>query len=152
MQMVQMHVMIDIQEKHSTPVSYRLLLIDDDPALLMALPDTFRSRLHGCLVDTAGTPDKALQLVNDNPYDAIISDIRMPGMDGVALTLKMREVQPNTPVILITGHGENGLRSKASAAGAFAFLTKPLDPTFIITLLQQALQERRSQQSRSCAI
>ena len=75
----------------------------------------------------------------------------MPGMDGVALTLKMREVQPNTPVILITGHGENGLRGKASAAGAFAFLTKPLDPAFIVTLLQQALQERRSQQSRSCA-
>jgi DNA-binding NtrC family response regulator len=133
------------------PLSYRLLVIDDDPTLLMALPDTFRSRLQGCLVDTAGTPEDALQLVNEKPYDAIISDIRMPGMDGVALTLKMREVQPNTPVILITGHGENGLRSKASAAGAFAFLTKPLDPTFIITLLQQALQERRSQQSRSCA-
>jgi len=143
--------MIDIEENHATPLSYRLLVIDDDPALLMALPDTFRSRLHGCLVDTATTPNKALQLVNENPYDAIISDIRMPGMDGVALTLKMREVQPNTPVILITGHGENGLRSKASAAGAFAFLTKPLDPTFIITLLQQALQERRSQQTRSCA-
>jgi CheY-like chemotaxis protein len=142
---------IDIEEKYSPPLSYRLLLIDDDPALLMALPDTFRSRLRGCLVDTAGTPDKALQLVNQNPYDAIISDIRMPGMDGVALTLKIREVQPHTPGIFITRQGEDGLRSKASAAGAFAFLTKPLDPPFIITLLQQALQERRSQQSRSCA-
>jgi DNA-binding NtrC family response regulator len=143
--------MADIEE-HSQPLSHRLLLIDDDPALLMALPDTLRSRLQGCLVETATTPEEALQLVNEKPYDAIISDIRMPGMDGVALTLKMREIQPNTPVILITGHGENGLRSKASAAGAFAFLTKPLDAAFIITLLQQALQERRAQQSRSCAV
>ena len=142
--------MIDTEDT-SALLSYRLLLIDDDPGLLMALPDTLRSRLQGCFVDTADTPDTALQLVQENPYDAIISDIRMPGMDGVALTMKMRELQPSTPVILITGHGENGLRAKASAAGAYAFLDKPLDPTFIVALLQQALQERRSQQARSCA-
>lgn len=142
--------MIDT-ENTSALLSHRLLLIDDDPGLLMALPDTLRSRLQDCVVDTADTPDVALQLVQEKPYDAIISDIRMPGMDGVALTMKMREVQPSTPVILITGHGENGLRGKASAAGAYAFLTKPLDPTFIVVLLRQALQERRSQQARSCA-
>jgi DNA-binding NtrC family response regulator len=149
--MVHIHIMMDT-ENTSAQLSHRLLLIDDDPGLLMALPDTLRSRLQSCIVDTADTPDVALQLVQEKPYDAIISDIRMPGMDGVALTIKMREVQPNTPVILITGHGENGLRVKASAAGAYAFLTKPLDPTFIVALLQQALQERRSQQARSCAV
>jgi two-component system sensor histidine kinase/response regulator len=149
--MVHIHIMMDT-ENTSAQLSHRLLLIDDDPGLLMALPDTLRSRLQSCIVDTADTPDVALQLVQEKPYDAIISDIRMPGMDGVALTIKMREVQPSTPVILITGHGENGLRVKASAAGAYAFLTKPLDPTFIVALLQQALQERRSQQARSCAV
>ena len=61
----------------------------------------------------------------------------MPGMDGVALTVKIREVQPGTPVILITGHGENGLRGQASAAGAFAFLNKPIDPIFIVALLHR---------------
>jgi two-component system, sensor histidine kinase and response regulator len=148
--MVHMHDMNPTEDTLSAP-SYRLLLIDDDPVLLMALPDTLRVRLQDCVVDTANTPDAALQLVQGKPYDAIISDIRMPGMDGVTLTIKMRELQPSTPVILITGHGENGLRGKASAAGAYAFLTKPLDPTFIAALLQQALQERRSQHSRSCA-
>ena len=142
--------MVNLEEAPS-PRSYRLLLIDDDPSLLIALPDTIRFRLQGCLVDTADTPQEAIRLVNDIAYDAIISDIRMPGMDGVALTLKMREIQPHTPVILISGHGEHGLRGKASAAGAYAFLTKPLDPAFIVTLLQQVLQERRSQQARSCA-
>ena len=142
--------MIDLEDTTS-PLSHRLLVIDDAPALLVALPETLRSKLQDCVVDTADTPDKALQFVHDIPYDAIISDIRMPGMDGVMLTMKMREIQPSTPVILITGHGENGLRGQASAAGAYAFLTKPLDPTFIAALLQQALQERRSQQSRSCA-
>ena len=149
--MLHTHIMIDTEDT-SAVLPHRLLLIDDDPGLLLALPDTLRSRLHGCIVDTADDPDVALQLVQDKPYDAIISDIRMPGMDGVALTMKMREVQPTTPVILITGHGENGLRGQASAAGAYAFLTKPLDATFIVALLQQALQERRSQQSRSCAL
>lgn len=150
--MVTIHLMIEMNhEETPLPLAHRVLLIDDDPGLLLALPDTLRSRLQGCLVDTADTPDAALELVQEKPYDAIISDIRMPGMDGVALTTKMREVQPSTPVILITGHGENGLRGMASAAGAYAFLTKPLDPTFIVALLQQALQERRSQQARSCA-
>ncbi len=148
--MLHIGIMIDLEES-SPPRSYRLLLIDDDPSLLMALPDTIRFGLQGCLVDTADTPHEAIRLVNEMPYDAIISDIRMPGMDGVALTLKIREVQPDTHVILITGHGEHGLRGKASAAGAYAFLTKPLDPAFIVVLLQQALQERRSQQARSCA-
>lgn len=144
------HDMTD-NEDTSPALSHRVLVIDDDPALLIALPDTLRSRLQHCVVDTAGTPDAALDLVQEKPYDAIISDIRMPGMDGVALTTKMREVQPSTPVILITGHGENGLRAKASAAGAYAFLNKPVDPSFIVALLRQALQERRSQQARSCA-
>ena len=148
--MVQIHIMLDMEDT-SSPLSYRLLVIDDDPGLLLALPDTLRARLQECVVDTADSPDAALQLVREKPYDAIISDIRMPGMDGVALTMKMRELQPSTPVVLITGHGENGLRGQASAAGAYAFLDKPLDPTFIVALLQQALQERRSQQARSCA-
>ena len=136
----------------NAPSSYRLLVIDDDPTLLKALPDTLRFRLQGCIVDTTASPDEALTLVGKQSYDAIISDIRMPGMDGVALTVKIREVQPATPVILITGHGENDLRGQASAAGAFAFLNKPIDPIFIVALLQQALHERRAQQTRSCAV
>ena len=102
----------------NAPSSYRLLVIDDDPTLLKALPDTLRFRLQGCIVDTTASPEEALTLVGKQSYDAIISDIRMPGMDGVALTVKIREVQPGTPVILITGHGENGLRGQASPAGA----------------------------------
>jgi len=143
--------MIDLEDQTSSAFSNRLLLIDDDRSLLAALSDTLRFRLQGCHIDVADNPDSALELVNDKPYDLIISDIRMPGMDGVALTSKMREVQPSTPVILMTGHGENGLRGKAAAAGAYAFLTKPIDATFIVALLQQALQERRAQHSRSCA-
>lgn len=135
-----------------SPLPYRLLVIDDDPTLLAALPDALRFRLQGCVVDTADSPEGALQLVTGQAYDAIISDIRMPGMDGVALTMKIREVQPATPVILITGHGENGLRGQASAAGAYAFLNKPIDPVFIVALLQQALHERRAQQTRSCTV
>lgn len=141
-----------LDESLTPTSSYRLLVIDDDPTLLKALPDTLRFRLQGCVVDTADSPDEALQFVAKQSYDAVISDIRMPGMDGVALTKKIREAQPGTPVVLITGHGENGLRGQASAAGAFAFLNKPIDPTFIVALLQQALQERRAQQSRSCAV
>src|SRR5690348_252846 len=103
--------MMDLEDTTSS-LSHRLLVIDDDPTLLVALPETLRSKLQDCVVDTADTPDKALQFVQDKAYDAIISDIRMPGMDGVMLTMKMREIQPSTPVILITGHGENGLRGR----------------------------------------
>ncbi len=71
--------------------------------------------------------------------------IRMPRMDGVTLLRKLRAIQPQTPVILCTACREEELRRQANSAGAFAFITKPLDPHFLVELLKNAMFEHRRQ-------
>ena len=66
-------------------------------------------------------------------------------MDGVTLLRKLRAIQPHSPVILWTAYGEEELRRQANSAGAFAFVTKPLDPHFLVELLKNAMFEHRRQ-------
>ena len=63
--------------------SPRILLVDDDTALLEALPHMIALRIHGVRVDTSDSAPQALELIQDHDYDAVVSDIRMQGMDGL---------------------------------------------------------------------
>ncbi len=69
----------------------------------------------------------------------------MPRMNGVTLLRKRRAIQPHSPVILWTACGEEELWRQANSAGAFAFVTKPLDPHFLVELLKNAMFEHRRQ-------
>jgi len=73
----------------------------------------------------------------------------MPRMDGVTLLRKLRAIQPDTPVILFTACGEEELRREANSAGAFAFVTKPLDLPFLVELIKKALCGRRLENQRA---
>lgn len=125
------------------PHTGRMLIIDDDDLLLSALPWPIKRRMSALVIDTADSPEEALAHVYSRDYDVIVSDIRMPRMDGVTLLRKLRAIQPATPVILCTADGAEELRRQASAAGAFAFITKPLDPNFLVELLKKAMGEYR---------
>jgi DNA-binding NtrC family response regulator len=98
-------------------------------------------------VDTAVGAEDALCFADSQRYDAILIDIRMPNMKGIQLLQRLRRLQPETPVVLMTGHGEELLRTQAAKAGAYAFLSKPLDPKFLVTLLQQAIHHTRASRS-----
>src|SRR5437773_11308453 len=91
----------------------RVLLVDDDLALLQALPEALRLRMSGVTVDTADSAAAALDLITARDYDAIVADIKMPGMDGLALLAEVRMRQPDTPTLIITGHGEHALAADA---------------------------------------
>ena len=121
-----------------------ILIVDDDPALLLGLPDTVQRRLSDAVIDTANCAEAALEKVRRTDYDAIITDIKMPGMDGLALMRAIQEVRPRTPTLLITGHGEHDLAVKALNHGAFAFLDKPLDWDFLIAWLKRAIELRQA--------
>lgn len=121
----------------------RILIIDNDEVLLAALPWPIKRRMTHVIVDTADTPESALAHVHSTEYDAVLSDIRMPRMDGVTLLRKINALQPNTPVILFTGYGDASLRREANLNGAYAFIVKPLDPQFLVELLKKAIMERR---------
>ncbi|MGH7233433.1 MAG: response regulator [Nitrospiraceae bacterium] len=120
-----------------------VLLVDDDPALLQALPETVSAKMPGVAVETSDTAHAALTRIAATDYDAIISDVKMPGMDGLALLREIRVLRPDTPTLLITGHGEHDLAVQALRGGAYDFIQKPIDRDYFVASLQRAIQVRR---------
>lgn len=120
-----------------------ILLVDDDAALLHALPQALYLRLQDVVVDTSDSALNALDLVRKNDYDAIVSDIKMPGMDGLAFLARIQEMRPDTPTLLITGHGDHGLAIQALRGGAYDFIQKPIERDYFVAALRRALQTRQ---------
>lgn len=117
-----------------------ILLVDDDAALLQALPETLALRLPAVEVDTCDSAGEAFARIQQNNYDAIVSDIKMPGMDGLALLTRIKELRPETPTLLITGHGEHDLAIQALRKGAYDFIQKPIDRDYFIASLRRAIE------------
>ncbi len=117
-----------------------VLIVDDDNALLQALPQAIYLRMHDVKVDTCDSALEALERIKQNEYDAIVSDIKMPGMDGLALLGKIQELCPRTPTLLITGHGDHGLAIQALRGGAYDFIQKPIERDYFIAALHRAIQ------------
>jgi PAS domain S-box-containing protein len=119
-----------------------ILVVDDDAALLEALPETLRLRMEGIDVDTCDSAPEALKLIERTDYDVIVSDIKMPGMDGLALLAEIKERRPSTPTLLITGHGERELAVAALRGGAHDLVQKPIDRDYFVASLHRAIQLR----------
>src|SRR5207245_8072323 len=86
-----------------------VLIVDDDLALLQALPQALRLQLGGVTVETADSAAVALERIAARDYDAIVADIKMPGMDGLERLTEIRTRRPDTPTLMITGQGDNDL-------------------------------------------
>ena len=119
----------------------QVLLIDDDEHLRQALAQT---------LDLAGLQVQALadarDLAQHIPADwtgVVVSDIRMPGIDGLQLLTQLRERDPELPVLLITGHGDVPLAVQAMRAGAYDFLEKPFASEALLDSVRRALELRR---------
>src|SRR2546423_14782915 len=117
-----------------------ILIVDDDTALLEALPKALYLRLEAVKVDTCDSAQAAIEQIGEYEYAAIVSDIKMPGMDGLALLEKIQELRPDTPSLLITGHGEHELAVQALRGGAYDFIQKPIDRDYLVAALQRAIQ------------
>src|SRR5258708_23568238 len=117
-----------------------ILIVDDDPALLQALPHTLALRISGVQADTSDSALAALELIQAQDYDVIVSDIKMPGMDGLTLLSRIQELRPGTPTLLITGHGEDELAIQALRGGAYDFIQNPIDRDYVVGSLRRAIQ------------
>jgi signal transduction histidine kinase len=120
-----------------------VLIVDDDLALLRALPEALRLRMNDLTVDTCDSASDALSRISAIDYDAIVTDIKMPGMDGLALLSEIRALRPNTPALLITGHGEHDLAVQALRGGAYDFIQKPIEREYFVAALTRAIQLRQ---------
>ena len=117
----------------------RLLIVDDDPNLLRAVAACLRG--EGYEVDTARSGDEALIHIAQRLPDLIVSDIRMPRMDGYALARQLRS-NPRTdliPVIFLTAKDESSDRITGIRSGVDAYLTKPFEPDELIAVIGNIL-------------
>ena len=119
----------------------RILIVDDDPALLDALPETVRLRIPGTIVDAAMSTAEALASIGDIEHDVIVTDLVMPGMTGIELIYKMREVRPWTPMILMSGNPNP--QGYALRTRAYGFIQKPIDRSYFIATLRRAIRYSR---------
>jgi two-component system C4-dicarboxylate transport response regulator DctD len=104
----------------------RVILVDDEEDIRLATGQTLE--LEGHDVTTFARGDRALERIGRDFDGILVSDIRMPVMDGLELLRAARERDPELPVILITGHGDVPLAVEAIRAGAYDFVQKPFDP------------------------
>ena len=132
------------------PDKVRVMVVDDDPMLLSLLTDTLDAIGYTSLSMPDG--ESALKLVKDSNVDIIISDINLPGMDGMELLRKVKETAPQLPVILITGVAMNGIRSRAYEEGADGFLDKPFRIAVVETMIQRLLKHKYLKNSKVLVI
>lgn len=125
--------------KKSKPL---IAIIDDDESVCRAVKRLVRS--VGMDGETFGSGQQFFDLLDAMPSfqpDCLILDVQMPGMNGLGVQERLAKSAANTvPVIFITAHDEVGVREKALAAGAVAFLRKPFDDELLIKTLREALK------------
>ncbi|HEX7737729.1 MAG TPA: response regulator [Ktedonobacteraceae bacterium] len=123
-----------------------VMLVDDDQMLLRALSETITLRMSTVTVETVTSTQEALQLLQEREYSAIISDIQMPGMDGLELLSHVQKHYPDIPVLLITGYNDQKIAIEAVRAGAYDYIRKPIERDDFIAALTRALSTYRLRQ------
>lgn len=122
----------------------RILLVDDDRDLLKAATDWLT--VSGFAVEAFHRPEEAFSALSRSKPDVVVTDVRMPGIDGVTLLNSIVRQKPDVPVVLITAHGDVGLAVQAIKQGAEDFLEKPYDADRLLTVLDKAVEKRRLKQ------
>jgi len=119
----------------------KVLLADDERAIAVTLGDALREAGHEVTVVGDGTA--AVAALEAGPFDVVVSDVRMPGMDGMAVLVRAKAKDPRTEVILITGFGTVESAVEAMKAGAFHYVQKPFYNEAIVALLKR-IEELRA--------
>jgi len=119
-----------VEERNQSTV----LVVDDELGTRLSLRFLLSPRLR---VIEAESGAEALGMLGENAVDLVVSDVRMPGMTGVALLEAIRDLYPALPVILITAYGSPGMEREAMSSGAAAFLSKPFENHEMLDLVTQ---------------
>jgi DNA-binding response OmpR family regulator len=119
-----------------------VLVVDDDRALALLVAEL--ATRAGCEALIAGDAEAATSLVEEGGVDVVVTDVRLPGVDGIELCAWLRKHHPRTPVLVVTAFGSTDAEVRAIRAGAFDYLQKPFDPRVLIRAIERALTERRT--------
>lgn len=125
----------------------RILVVDDDPAQLHALCDALTE--SGYFASGFCDPDAALQRVAAGRFDLLMTDLRMPGMDGISLLREALAIDPDVMAIIMTGEGTIDTALDAMKSGAFDYILKPCRLRAILPVLSRALTVRRLREEKA---
>ena len=126
------------------PIQVELLFVDDDDEFRGTAAQRFARR--GFHVQQAPGVNDALRLLQDRQFDVVVSDFAMPGLTGIDLLQRIKELSPECEVILLTGQGTVETAVQAMKLGAYDFLSKPFSLAELETLIQKAYERRRLSQ------
>lgn len=117
----------------------RLLVVDDEVDICANLSDILTDL--GYLVDVAYDGLSAIELVKNNVYDVALLDLKMPGMDGLELYRRIKQLQAGTVAIVVTAYASSNTAGEALSAGAWQILSKPVDLTKLLGLVDEAIDQ-----------
>ena len=114
-----------------------VFVVDDDEAMRDSLDFLLSSA--GCAVRTFEAAERLIEALADDNCGCVVSDVRMPGVDGLELLRRIKAARPGLPVVIITGHGDVPLAVEAMKLGAADFVEKPFDDERLLGVVQAAL-------------
>ena len=120
----------------------RILVIDDELDMLMLLRMIIEDNTD-YEVETTNNPSEAVKMVMKNDYDLVISDLKMPGMDGLELFDEVKGMKPDLPLIIITAYGSLETADEAMRMGVADFITKPFRKDSILFTINRVLELAR---------
>jgi DNA-binding NtrC family response regulator len=126
--------------------TFSVLLVDDEPGFLHPLAKRLiRRHLN---VATAGSGREALRRITEEPFDVVVLDVKMPGMDGLQTLAAIKAESDQVEVILLSGHASLDAAIEGVQRGAFDYLLKPVDFDELFFKLQDACQKKRLREAR----
>jgi DNA-binding NtrC family response regulator len=118
----------------------RILIVEDDELVLKSLEGVLTK--EGYEVTTAQEGRKALELFGENSYDLVLTDLMMAGIDGLEVLRKVKEISPDTIVIMITGYESLGSAVESMRRGAYDYLVKPCKPIELLAAVKRGLDKK----------
>jgi DNA-binding NtrC family response regulator len=118
-----------------------ILVVDDEVNIRNALAKMLEKQGHSVM--TAGNGDEALARMTAGSYGLVLLDLRMPGLDGMGLLRRIKEISPDTEVIVMTAYGSVETAVEAMKAGAYDYLSKPIDKERFPIMIDQCLEKQR---------
>jgi DNA-binding NtrC family response regulator len=118
----------------------KILIVDDELSVRKSLEAWFRE--DGFEVQTAEDGHTALERMHAGPYDIIVIDLKMPGMDGITLQKRVREIDQKAAIVILTAYASVETAVEALKLGAFDYVTKPVDPDELSNLVRNALRQK----------
>jgi DNA-binding NtrC family response regulator len=118
----------------------RILLVDDEVVFANNMSKLLTRR--GYQVKAVNSGDEALRALMDNPFDVMVLDLKMPGMDGIATMQEMRKLGLFTEILILTGHGSIDTALEAIQLGAYDYVTKPVEIAELLSKIEAALERK----------